>query len=426
MLFKTKPEENKVKKLKQEGCDAIFSVEIPAAKVAEAFQNAIVQVQGQARMPGFRTGKMPLELVKKNFPEAVRERALDNAVRESLMPALETEKVLPVVPPVIKKLEFEEGKPLKAEVEVELAPEFDAKNYTGAQVKCKKAGVSDAQVEEAVNELRNHNARLEPASEDAATAGHFVIVDYEARDEKGVPLPDQSAKGELVDMSSPQTLPGLVQALTGAKKGDVREFAAVNTTGAAIQCKATVTDLKKKILPEFNDEFAKQLGLQTAAELKEQIRKNLERDHSVQREREILRQIENHLVSGNQIPLPKTLVERHVELSADRLLERLDPDVRGKLGEKDRTQLLERLRPAVEHDLRVGYIIRAVARQEKLNATEADFEAEVEKMLAHARNDKEKKQARKYFEARREEVLAGLTERKVMDFLKTGAKLQEE
>ena len=426
MLFKTKPEENKVKKLKHEGCEALFSIEVPAAKVAEAFQNAIVQVQGRARMPGFRTGKMPLELVKKNYPEAVRDRALDNAVRDALMPALENEKVLPVVPPVIKKLEFEEGKPMKAEVEVELAPEFDAKNYSGAQVKCKKAGVTDAQIEEALAELRNHNARLEPASDDDATTGHFVIVDYEARDEKGAPMPEQSAKGELVDMSSPQTLPGLVQALTGAKKGDVREFSAVNTQGAAIQCKATVTDLKKKLLPEVNDDFAKQLGLQTASELKEQIKKNLERDNAAQREREILRQIENHLVAENKVPLPKTLVERHVELSAERLLERIDPAVRGKLGEKEKTDLLQRLRPAVEHDLRVGYIIRAVARQEKLEATSADYEAEVEKMMAHAKNEKEKNQARKYFEARREEMLAGLTERKVMEFLKTGAKLQEE
>ncbi|NLO90973.1 MAG: trigger factor, partial [Elusimicrobia bacterium] len=397
MLFKSKQENSQIKKLKQDGCDVLYSVEIPAAQVDAAFQNAVVQVQGRARMPGFRAGKMPLELVKKHYPEAVRERALDNAVRDALMPALETEKVLPVVPPVIKKLEFYEGKPMKAEVEVEVPPVFDAKNYTGAQVKCKKAGVTDAQLDEAIAELRNHNARLEPASDDAATAEHFLIVDYQAQDDKGNPIPNQAAKGELVDMSSPQTLPGLVQALTGAKKGDTREFRAKNGEGTELLFKATVDDIKKKVLPELNDDFAKQLGLQTLAELKENVKKGIERDSAMQREREIFRQIENHLVAQNKVPLPKTLVERHVELSAQRLMERLDPDVRSKLADKDQAQLQERLRPAVEHDLRVGYIIRAVARQEKLEATAADYEAEVEKMLTQARSEKEKAQARKYF-----------------------------
>lgn len=413
----------KVTKTQKKGCSVVLEVEAPVEAVSSAFQTATVQVQSRAQLPGFRAGKVPLAMVRQNFDHLVRERAMDIAVRDVLNEALTREKLHPVATPAVEKLEFEEQKPLKMTVELEIPPVFDPKNYTGAKVVKTPVNVGDAQVEEQVKEILEHNARLEDDGASAVGPESFVIVDC-AASKDGKDAPEFSSKSEMVDMAAPQSMPGLADAIKGAKKGETREFT-TELEKTKVSFKVTVCEIKKKVLPALDEAFVKEMGFDTPQALRDHIKSTLLKSEEEKLDREVLRQIEEHLIKENTFDIPGSLVEHHVGLSANRLKERVMPQDREKINEEQEKKLKDRLRPVVEHDIRIGYIVHAIAGKEKLEATAADFEEELAKGLARARTEEEKGRVRSFFEARQMDIMATITERKVMDFLKAKANVLE-
>lgn len=412
-----------IKNKTQQGCTINLTLEADADFVNNAFQNATVNVQAQAAMPGFRAGKMPINMVKKHFGQHIKERAFDLAVRLGVNSAIVKENIAPVSSPVLKDIKFEEGQPMTLEVEVEVAPELEPKNYTGAKVTKKSSAVSDENYNHEINALLEHNARLESV-EGAVEADSFVIVDYKAEKE-GKEVPEMSAKGDMIDMSAPQTVLGLTDALKGMKKGETKNFTAGEGDNA-VNFEVTVNEVKKKILPALDDAFAKNMGFGTAEELKNHIRTAMEQDAKNKSEQDCVRQIEDHLVTNNDFELPKSLVEHHVGLSLERLLERMMPGGKNKLTDEQSSELRNKLRPSVEKDMKIGYILNAIASKENLQATTEDVEAELEKNILQAPNEETKQKVREFFEKQRSEIMATLTERKVVEFLKTKASITEE
>jgi len=414
----------KVKRLNEKGCSVTLSVQAPVETVTGAFQTAVVQVQSRAKLPGFRAGRIPLEMVKKNFPEHIKERALDNLVREVMTAALIKENLNPVVTPAIKKVDFDENKPFSMEADLEVPPTIEPKNYQGAKVTKKAVTVGEAEINAQIDELREHNARLEAEAEGATVAAtSFVIIDI-AGFRNGQEVKEYSYKGEMVDMGAPQALAGLIDAIKGAKKGDVRDFE-TEVRGEKIQFKVTVCEIKKKILPPVDEDFAKEMGFANLEGLKGHVSKAIEREHASKSEQEVMRQIEDHLLSNNTFDIPQSLVEHHLNLSMERLMERVMPAERGQVTKEQQDKFRERIRPSIERDIRVGYLIHAIARKENLMATAADFESELSKVTAQYKNEKEKKQAIQYFDEHRDEILATIGERKVVDFLKSKAVMTE-
>lgn len=418
------PARTKVKKLKEEGCSLSLSVEIPHEKFDEAMQNALVQIQARVTLPGFRTGKAPLQMVKQHFPDQIKERALDRVIQSVLPDVIKEQDVHPVSAPVVKSLNYEENKPISLQLELECAPKFEPRNYTKAQVTKKTAKVTDEDAGRQINELLEHNAQLEPVSE-TETAGkeHFVVVDYETFSE-GKPVPGGTSKGELVDMSSPQTIAGLAENILGAKKGETREFDSA-LPGKKMHFKVTITEIKRKKLPELNDEFVKGMGFEKVEQFKAHVRQVMEKDATEKSEKEVLRQLEDHLVRENPIPVPLSLVENHLNMTTERIKERLMPEEKEKWNEAQETRLKERMRPAIERDIRLSYLLRSIALKEKLEADARDFEQELEKNVSKITEEQQKQQVRKVFEARREDIMAALTEKKVIEFLKSQATTKE-
>ncbi|MDD2773813.1 MAG: trigger factor [Elusimicrobiales bacterium] len=413
-----------VKRLSQKGCAIQLSADAPAEFVHSAFQDALVQVQVRAQVPGFRKGKVPLAMVRDNFAGMIKERAFENVVRFALAKALESEKLHPVDSPSLLKREFEEGKPLHLEFEVEVPPSVTPKNYTKIPLLSRKNPVTDEKISAAIKEILDQNARLEPEADGAAlTENHFAVVDYEAW-RPGADKPAHTAQGELVDLSSDQTVKGLVEAIKGAKKGETREFE-TETAGAKFRFKVTVGEIKKKSLPDVNDAFAKEMGFESEAKFREHVKNALERQAEEDSRRETLRQMEDHLIKENAVDLPQSLVNHHIGLSLERLMDRMLPEEREKMNKEQLEKLGEKLRPAIERDMRISYIMHAVANSENLEAGEKDLEAEIEKAVSRAATDEERLKTRQFFEARRNDIIATLTEHKVEDFLRKNAIVTE-
>lgn len=424
-IFKTaEAGEVKTKQLGKEGCKVTLSVEASAALVNKSFQNAAVQVQSRAQMQGFRAGKVPLDLVKQNFGGHIKERALDLTVKNAITAALEEQKLNPVTVPALTKGDFAafgEGKPFSFEIAVDVTPEFEVKDYKGIPVTKKAETATDKELEDHLNRILEANARLESAAEGAVIDDKvYAVVKYTGK-KNGVEDYKLSADSELVDMSAPQTMPGLAEAIKGLKKGDVKDFE-TKEGNDTLFFHVTVDDIKNKIVAKLDDSFAKDMGFETVDALKAKVKESLDAEAKENAARDLVAQIEEHLVKMNNFELPQSLVAEYTESSLNnfvRNMTRMNPQ---QLTDEQKKSFEERIRPSVEKDLRIGYIINAIAKKENLEATEADWQAELDKSLAaNAKNKEDEKKIKAFFEERKAHILATLGERKVFDFLKSNA-----
>ena len=424
-IFKTaSADEVKTKQLSKEGCCVTLSITASAGLVNRSFQNAAVQVQSRAQMQGFRAGKVPLDLVKQNFTSHIKERALDLTMKAAIASALEQSKLNPVTVPSLTKADFasfDENKDFAFEIAVDVAPEFEVKDYKAIPVTKKAETATDEEVNEQLNRILEGNARLESAPEGAViTDKVYAVVKYTGK-RNGADDYKLSADSELIDMAAPQTMPEMVQNIMGLKKGDVKDFE-VTEGKDTLAFHVTVDDIKNKIMPKLDDSFAKDMGFDTLDALKARVKEGMNAEAKANAERDFTAQIENHLVKMNNFELPKTLVEEYTASSLNNFVHNVTQMKVEDLTAEQRKSFEERIRPTVEKDLRIGYIIHAIAHKEHLEATEADWQAELDKSLtANAKTKEDEKKIRAFFEERKEHILATLNERKVFEFLKKEA-----
>ncbi len=407
-------EKLKIKKIKHENCEALFSVEIPAPEARAEEENSLVRYQERAVLSGFRAGKAPLELVKKQFSDAIRQDAVSRLARKHVPQALTELKLNPVAPPVIQEVEYVPGKPMRLSVLVETQPEIDPKGYTKIAVKRRTPEPGEKAVDDRLNELREANARLEPAPEEAAGAEHYVVIDYVGL-HGAKPLAAKS-ENELVDMSSKQLLEGLVEGLMRMKRGETKEIS-VSIKGKPARLQVTVKEIKKKVLPSLDAEFAKDMGFETLDGLRSKLKELVAQEADKHAERDVQEQIEDALLKANRIPLPPSLVEGELRHRLERIRARL-LGPRGQWPEAELKAWTEKIRPLVEKDLKISYLLAAIARKEKLLVPDEDLAKELDRNLAAAESDAKKDDIRKAFEGRRDEIRALLLDQKTMAYIK--------
>ncbi|MBI4352266.1 MAG: trigger factor [Elusimicrobia bacterium] len=411
---------DKIKKIKQEGCVHVFGVNLDSRALAEASQEALVRLQSVVSLPGFRVGKVPLTMIKDQFPSMVKDEVLDIAAKSSLPEILKGARLNPVVAPLLKNVSYEPAKALYFELQFECSPSIEPKGYEKIAAIRKVHKITDAEVDKYINQVREYNAYLKPGAEgEAAAKNHFVIVDYDTF-ENGVPVADGAVKGEIVDLSSPQTIAGLAEAVIGAKKGETREFDAP-FGDKKMHFKVTVTEIKQKVVPELDENFLKEAGVKTAEELKANVRRLLEQGSSEKTEKDMLGQLEEALLKNNPLSLPPTLVKEETQ----ELLELFKKRAPAEQHLPDES-LLERLRPVAERNLSLTYILHHIAKKEKIEAADSELDAELEKVMARLNTEEEKTKGRELFEKRREYIRASMVENKTMNLVKERAVIKEE
>ena len=410
-----KTDKAKFKKLKEDGCVVSMSVEVPPQLVEQETQNLLVRIQQQAKIPGFRPGKAPLELVKKNYMGHAQEQVLDSLIRKYTPEGMKELNLKPVAVPSVEDVQFEPGKPVKFQVKVEIPPAVAPKGYEKIAVKRTRYAADEKAIDARLQELRDANARLEKAADDKAGKDHYVVIDYQAfQDDK--PLPKAKGESELVDMSSDQTLEGLVDGIVGMKIGETKEVP-VKLNAKPSTIKVTVKEIKSKVLPALDAEFAKDIGFDSLDLLKAKLKEVIEQESEQKTERELTQQIEEALLKSNKIAIPPSLAEAQLEHMIDRLRRQMG----GRLPEEQLEELKKKLLPRAEDEVRIGYLLPAIAEKEKLAATDADLQAELDKNLAAIEADEKKEDIRKMFAERKEAIAGMIRDRKAMQFLRDKA-----
>jgi trigger factor len=371
-------------------CKRQLVVEAPAEEVRAAWETACERVQRDARLPGFRKGKVPRTLVRTRFADEVRQ-----AVAESLIPALcrrafEEARLLPVDEPELSAVELEENRPLRFTATVEIKPAIALGDYRGVRVHHQTQTVSEADVEATLGALAEQRATLVSVSR-PARVGDLVVVDYAITPEGGETRREQ---GYAFEVGAGRVLPELDEAVIGLESGAERRLqirfpeghSREDLRGRPAELHLRVAEVKEREVPPVDDELARALGThETLAELRDAVRARLVAERARQDRRAREEAVVDAVLARHAFAVPESLVFREITHRISHAREGLrrqgvDPDqVRW-----DYAKLTDELRPDAERAVRRGLLLEAIAEREEITVSDADVDAEIERLAAEA------------------------------------------
>lgn len=425
-------ENMKVNVVDTQQCSVTLNIEVPNLEVRQELEKVYLDIQKSAQVPGFRAGKAPMDMIKKNFTSTARERVVENLVNRAVFKALKDQGVEPVSYPVIDELKFDFDKPLSFKVKAERHPKVELKDYKGIKIKKEVKPVTDAKVKETLDGLRERNARLEESKSETVTEKNILLIDYDAFD-NGTPVPELNAKNQLVDFSAGQLIAGFKEGLIGAKKGDVREikvklpgtYPKKELCNKEITFKAKINEVKEKVLPNLDDELAKDFGHASLKELEGKIRESLEHEEKHRQEQEMQKQVLDHLLDANKFQVPEALVQEELEYITQRM-ERYArqqgmPEAAWK---KNLEQYRDKYRSEAERNVKISYILAEIAKAEKIEITEDDLKQELQKLKEM--NKGREADVEKYYAENRNTIASHMKEDRIYKVLFDNAKVKEE
>ncbi|MBI2956560.1 MAG: trigger factor [Acidobacteria bacterium] len=415
-------------------CQRELAIEIPAEVVERETERVTRQIARMARLPGFRPGKAPAQLVRQRFWGDIREQVLHSLIPTYLENAFQERKWTPVGDPAIHDLEFEPQKPLRFRAVFEVLPEIELGDYKGLEVEAAHVELSEEDLEHELEALRERAATYEPvegrAAEDGDTVvAHLVGVVTEPKEQRE-PIVLEEA---LVHIAAEATLEAFSASLRGARAGEERQFSVAypedfpqaNLAGRTVAFTARVKSLKRKKLPGLDDEFARQVSdAPTLEELKAKLRERLEQARA-EREKELTRQrLLDALLARHDFPVPEALLERQMDA-------RLERQVRGLLAQGidprrmdvDWRRVRRGGREAAEREARLGLLLECIAEAEGIAARDDDLNREIERLAAGSQLSPEALRARLTKEGGLVRIKSAIRSEKVVEFLLSHARL---
>lgn len=409
-----------------------LSIEVPPEQVQAELGRAYAQLGRQVRLPGFRPGKIPRRILEQKFKGEVEDDVARRLVERAYLSAISEHHVDAVGAPQLTPVRLDQEKPFAFEARVEVRPKVEPKDYRGLSLKRLQPSVSDAEVDERLEAMRQRVARLEPVEgRTAAQSGDFAIVDYVGTID-GQPFAGSKAEEVTVEVTAGDLLAGNVPELAGLIVGQSREFDHLfaaedpepSRAGKTAHFTFTLKGLKRQLIPALDDDFAREVGAgETLAELRTKVRSDLEaaaKSRAAQDERE---QLVKGLVEKNPFDLPRAMIERGLEAMLDgalRMMARqgLDPS---RLN-LDFTSLRSEMRPKAEAEVRGALLLAAVAEKESLSVNPDEVDARIAQYATESGAPLH--QVRKAFKEpeQRRALEQRLREEKTVEFLKAAAK----
>jgi trigger factor len=366
----------------------VLKVEVPAGRLAQSMDATFSQLAGRAKLPGFRRGKVPRKVLEREYGTDVREQVISDLTESACRDAIAEHRLTPVANPRLLNRKVNEAGALEFEVRVEIRPEFKLKPYRALDLVHRVIRVEDRHVDASLESLRERMAELIPEEDRVNVAqGDVVLVDMYAFVD-GKPLDSASGKGVVIEVGRGRFPDDLERQLVGVTRGiptpiDVRfspEHRDSAIAGKLVRFQVTVREIKNKILPAVDDEFARTVdvdGCNTVADLRDRIRQDLERRAQSDGERRARSELLELLVAAYSFEVPESLLDRRIAEMAH------DLGVR-EVTEQQIEELRKAFRPEAAKQVRVGFVLDSIAAAEQLEVSEEDLRSEVNRMAASA------------------------------------------
>ncbi len=401
-----------ITRTKDEPGETTLRVEAPVERVQAAERKAASRYAKRVRLPGFRKGKVPLNVIRRRFGDAIKEAVVQELLQESWKLALEKEDLEPIAEPRIRGLKIEENSPVTFEILVEVKPEVNVERLGGFSLQRKVAPVSDEMVGEQLDELRRQKARWVPVEGEKPQPGQMVriTIDTEKDGEEKEGRPYELVIGQ--DQALPEVEDKIMQLLPGETTDTTITFPSdtedQSKQGHTISARITLYEVKEQQLPELDGAFAAEMGdFDSVDDLREAVRKDLEENAKREADGDVRRQLVEQIAAANDIPAPQSLVNRL--LAAYREAYRVPDDQADKFA----AEFVSMAETQVKRDL----LLEHIAERHDLKATEEDIDERVEKIATARDTEPGKVFASLQRENRIKELERSITEEKVFAYL---------
>lgn len=366
------------------GLERRVTVAVPAERLDSAVEQRLLEAQKNLRVDGFRPGKVPMREVKRRFAKAVRSEVLSDVMRDSFIKAVEEHKLEPAGMPRFEPTRNEPGKDLEFVAVFDVFPEIELASFSAVSVERPVAEVTEADVDNMIDNLRKQRATWEVA-ERAAEQGDRVNIDYEGfkGDEA---FAGGSAKGQNLVLGSGSMIPGFEDGLVGAKAGDSKtlslsfpeDYQAEELKGQAVEFKITVNQVEAQKLPEIDEEFMKAFGVEGGdlGKFRVEVKKNMERELTNAVRAQIKGQVMDGLVNNHSFDVPGALVGNEIQRMRQQMMQQF-----GGGQQFDASILPDDLfREQAERSVRLGLIVRQILEQNQLKADADKVRARIEEI----------------------------------------------
>lgn len=372
--------------------EATLKITAPAAEVNAGYKKAVQKIADQANIPGFRKGKAPRAIIEMHYgKEAVKQEAFEIVANKAYSEALDQEKLIPVSDPKVEESTFEEGKDMELTIKVTLKPEPELGEYKGLHVEKKEVEVTDEQVNAQIKDMMGRDAKMVVAEEGAVIEkGDFAIIDF-AGTVDGEPFSGGEGKGYPLEVGSNSFIPGFEDQLVGLSKGDStdvevtfpEDYFVKDLAGKEAIFKVNIQDVKRKELPELNDEYvASKTDFKTVEELRANYKERMQKAAEANAKAEYEHELIDLAVANAKFSVPEIMIEDKISQMVEEMKMSLESrkmslDMYMQYTGLDMAKIRENQRPVAEENVKTDLVLDAIAKAEDIQVDMADVDAEI-------------------------------------------------
>lgn len=374
-------------------CKKLMRVEVEAQKVDETFEAVTKDFRREANLPGFRPGKAPREMVLRKYEKDIQEETKRKLISEAYKKAIEEQKLDVLGYPEIEEIQFGRGQALQFAATIETAPEFELPEYKGLPVKREQRSVTEADVEQALNLLREQRVGYKVVERPVQT-GDIAVVNYTGTCE-GKPITEiaptakglTEQKGFWVEASPASFIPGFADQLLGAKAGDKRtvnvdfpaDFVTAQLAGKKGVYEVEVTEVKEKVLPPLDEELAKAYGAENLEKLQVGVRRDLENELKFKQDKTFRTELLRALMGRVGFELPETAVARETRnVVYDLVQENAKRGVPRQVIEQQKEQIYSAATRNAKERVKLQFLLQKIAEKEDIKVSEKEIAQRVQ------------------------------------------------
>ena len=375
-----------------EGCKHALEVEIPVEDVSSETGRVVEDLQKRVRLPGFRPGKAPASLILKNYSDDVRQKVLEKLIPKALNKEFVNQNLRVVGSPNVTDVHFHDGEAVHFKAEFEVYPDFELKEYRGISVPYHDPEVTDEDATKRIEEIRDQKATYANIDPRPLENGDFAVLGLESLE--GVEPPVQADEMTL-EIGGPDSLEGFTENLRGMSPGEEKEFEVVypedygqeRLAGKTVKFRAQVKGVRKKELPELNDEFAQDLGdYRTMDELRAAVKKSLFDQRQDEAQREAKDKIVEYMVDQHEFPVPEVFIDRQIESRVEQRLRSVaEQGIDPKTLKLDWDSIKDAQREPAMREVKASLLLNRVAERESIGATRDEVDKQVERIARQQR-----------------------------------------
>ncbi|HEQ99314.1 MAG TPA: trigger factor [candidate division Zixibacteria bacterium] len=406
-----------------------ITITIPEEDVSSKFDEVYKVLRREAKIPGFRPGKAPLNIIKSRYGKLAEKEVLETMVPDAYTDAIKESGVFPISEPEFSTITIEEGKPIEFSAEFDVKPEFGVEKYTGFTLKKEPATINEGDVDKAYNRIIDQHSSMKAKDEGAAAEeGDIVIVDMEKTSDPDNIIDDEKMTDFTFELNKEVTLPEFTENLIGTKPGDERQISVTypedyydkSMAGKSLGFNVKVKEIKEIVRPELNEEFFKQFdGAKDEKELKEKIRADLLERRKQEIEGDIKDQAVKSVIAANDFELPKSLLDNYLDSVVEDVKQQY-PD-----QEADEAEIREKYRATGIRFIRWNLLYHKIAEKENITVTKEDTDKWLQRFADRANMELEK--AREFLAAQKkiQDIKETILEEKVLNYIIENSEIKE-